>query len=46
MTRAEKIAAVRKAFFADVDATEVILPPRRKDMSPDYYKAQAEERGM
>jgi hypothetical protein len=44
-TRAEKIAAIRKAFFADVDATEVELPPLRKHLAPDFYKAQAEERG-
>jgi hypothetical protein len=34
MSRAEKIAAIRKAFFADVDATVVNLPPRRKDLLP------------
>jgi hypothetical protein len=27
MSRAEKIAAIRNAYFADVDAEEVILPP-------------------
>jgi hypothetical protein len=27
LTRAEKIAAIRNAYFADVDAEEVILPP-------------------
>ena len=27
LSRAEKIAAIRKAYFADIDAEEVIIPP-------------------
>ncbi len=34
MSRAEKIAAIRKAFFADVEAEVVNLPPRPNDLLP------------
>ncbi len=36
LTQAEKIAAIRKAFFADVEAEIVDLPPRPNFFAPGY----------